>query len=444
MVNREEVLALADQVLKASGADQTEAVIMAQDKALTRFANSAIHQNTVESDVTLSVRVALGKRVGHAATNRLDPESIRAVVRKAEELARLRPELPDFESFPVPRPVKVTGGEEVASVPSPEERANAVRMAVERVTKHFYTLAGAFSAEVNALAVANTLGVRNYTQSTAASMSTIVMSDHGSGYADMFAADAGAIDPVKLAEEAIERCIRNRDAIALEPGEYEVVLGEYAVADLLMHMALCGFGAQAFQEGRGFTSGNIGKQIMGANVTIWDDGLDDRGLVLPFDFEGVPRQKVVLVENGIARGVVYDTLSARREGKQSTGHALPAEDAAYGPLPMNLFMARGESSQAAMIANIKRGVLVTRLHYLGIVHPVKAVLTGMTRDGTFLIENGKVTRALKNLRFTESMLRAFSNVRAISRETRLQGSMFGSAVAPVLQIGNFTFTGSTQ
>lgn len=444
MVNREEVLALADQVLKASAADQTEVVIMAQEKALTRFGDSVIHQNTVESNITLGVRAALGKQVGYAATNQTDAESIRAVVQKAMELARLRPELPGFESFPAPRPVKAAREDGATGVLSPEERANAVRMALERATKHFFTMAGAFSTEAGALAVANTLGVRNYTQNAVASMSAIVMSDQGAGYADMVSADASTIDPVKLAEEATERCIRNRDAIALEPGEYEVVLGEYAVADLLTHTAFCGFGAQALQEGRSFMGGNFGKQIMGANVTIWDDGLDDRGLPLPFDFEGVPRQKVVLVENGIARGVVYDTLTARREGKESTGHAVPAEDAAYGPHPMNLFMQRGESSQAAMIAGIKRGVLVTRLHYLGIVHPMKAVLTGMTRDGTFLIENGKVTRALKNLRFTESMLRAFSNVRAISRETKLQGGMFGSAVAPALQIGNFTFTGSTQ
>jgi predicted Zn-dependent protease len=174
---------------------------------------------------------------------------------------------------------------------------------------------------------------------------------------------------------------------------------------------------------------------MGDNITIWDDATDPRGLATPFDWEGQPKRKITLIENGVARNVVYDSYTANKEGKQNTGHALPAPNTG-GPLPLNLFLASGDASADEMIASTQRGILVTRFHYVNIIHEKDTILTGMTRDGTFLIENGKRTKPLKNLRFTQSIVEALSNVETIGKESALAEY----AYVPPLKISKFSFT----
>jgi PmbA protein len=191
--------------------------------------------------------------------------------------------------------------------------------------------------------------------------------------------------------------------------------------------------------------GKIGEKVMGDNVTLWDDGLAPDTIALPFDYEGVPRQKVTFVENGIARGVVYDTITAQREGRESTGHSLPAPNS-LGPYAAHLFMAAGSTPKSDMIKSVERGIWVTRFWYTRVVHPMMVLITGMTRDGTFLIENGEVTRPVKNFRFTTSYLDALNNVKAISRETKLFRDDWSGAArrVPALLVDGFRFTGVTQ
>jgi predicted Zn-dependent protease len=215
------------------------------------------------------------------------------------------------------------------------------------------------------------------------------------------------------------------------------------VADILDFLGYLGFSAQAVQEGRSFMGGKFGQKIVGENVTIWDDGLSLANLPTPFDFEGVPKQPVTFFDKGIATAVVYDSYTAGKEGKQSTGHALPAPNT-FGPLPLHMAMATGDSTKEAMLKGIKKGLWVTRFHYTRVVHPLLMIITGMTRDGTFLIENGEITQPVKNLRFTQSYLEALNNVEAIGQTAKLQRGFLGGNLVPALKIAKFTFSGATE
>jgi predicted Zn-dependent protease len=256
------------------------------------------------------------------------------------------------------------------------------------------------------------------------------------------ALDAAALDPEALAAEAVDKALRSADPISLPPGAYSVILEEHAVSDMVRFVAFLGFSAREYLSGSSFVAGKLGQQVVGQNVTIWDDGHDTAGLPLPFDYEGVPRRRLALIEQGVAGAVAYDSYYAARAGQPNTGHALPPGNAFSGPIPLNLFMAPGESTLEEMIRSTKRGVYVTRFNYTRPVHPLKVIVTGMTRDGTWLIENGEITRPVKNLRFTQSYLDSLGSVRAGGRRTRLVGGMVPTRV-PALAIEGFQFTGST-
>ncbi len=269
------------------------------------------------------------------------------------------------------------------------------------------------------------------------------MGETSSGHAERWTMDAGDIDGAALAAEAIEKCRRGADPRSLEPGTYDVVLEEYAVADIMDYFAYLSFGAQAFLEKRSFMSGRLGEAVMGDNISIWDDGLSRDGLPAPFDPEGVPRQRVDFVKDGVAGDVVWDTYYGGKGGHASTGHALPAGET-FGPAPGNIFMATGRATKEEMISSVKRGVWVSRFWYTRPVHPLNVVLTGMTRDGTFLIEDGRIVAPVKNLRFTQSYLEAMNNVDLIGRESKLMPLFFGTCRVPALKIKRWDFTGATE
>ena len=295
------------------------------------------------------------------------------------------------------------------------------------------------------IAVANSKGIRASHRSTRASLLTVMMdgfaSGAASGYAHAGAADIGEIDAEAIGAEAAEKGDRMRGAEALEAGEYEVILEEYAVAGLMEYLSYIGFSGLALEEGRSFME--IGKRVMGENVSIWDDGADPSGMPGPIDFEGVVRKRVDLIRDGVANAVVHDAATGARAGSGSTGHGLPAPNL-IGPMALNTFMAPGTTPRDELIGGIKRGLWVTRFHYINPVHPKKAILTGMTKDGTFLIEDGRLTRPVLNFRFTQSIPEAFSDVRAASRETKLlPGEFFGASRVPALHLGSFNFTGAT-
>jgi PmbA protein len=435
---------ICDRILSLSASDQTEVIYFGGERELTRFANSYIHQNVAETSATVSVRVVLGKKIGVAATNDLSAESLERVVEAAQEIARFQRENPGFVSLPEPASItSVDAYEDATASCTPEKRAKAVGVICRQATERGLVASGAFSTSVGEIAVANSLGVFGWHLSTTANLSTVIMSDDSAGYADQVAMDVSEIDADAVGQEAIGKALRSRAPVDLAPGQYTVILEEYAVAEMLDNLNYAGFGARAFQEGRSFMSGNLGKSLVGSNISIWDDGLDRRSLPMPFDFEGVPKQRVDFFEKGVARGVAYDSYTAGLEQRKSTGHGLPAPNT-FGPLPGHLFMATGDSTKAEMLASTERGLWVTRFHYVNIVHPLHAVLTGMTRDGTFLIENGELTQPVKNLRFTQNILEALSRVEMIGRERKLEKSWVGGSVVPALKISAFEFTGATE
>jgi PmbA protein len=438
---------IAQRVLREAKADQTEVLVTGNDSHLTRFAVNTIHQNVSETDVTVRVRSILGRKTGVASGNELSEQALRKLVRSAETVASFQEENPELGSLPGPSPArKVDAFVQRTAAYTPVERARGVETILKMSRTNGLDSAGAFSTEALEAYIANSLGVSEYHRSTVASIVTVIMGTDSSGYATAASIDVGDIDPEAVGQIAVDKALASRNPTPIEPGEYTVILEEAAVADMLFLLGWMGLGALSVQEGRSFMSGKLGERITGEKVTIWDDGADPRGLPLPFDFEGVPKQKVMLIEKGVAKNVVYDTFTAGREkGKTSTGHSLPAPNTA-GPIPLNLFMAPGDASKEEMLASTKRGIWVTRFHYTNILHPVQTMLTGMTRDGTFLIENGKMVRPLRNLRFTQSILEAFSNIEALGKNFVLQKDEWNSVgtCAPAAKIRNFRFTGTTD
>jgi PmbA protein len=442
-------LAIAEQVVDqatAAGASQAEVVIQADDAALTRFANSEIHQNVAESDARLSLRFVNGQRIGVAATGRFDSDGLRAVVEAARSIARNVAPNDDFSSLPGPgaRPIPELSAawSQATAEATPELRAEGARAVIARADAAGVVAYGSFATTAETLAVANSLGVRAAGRRTWSQLITVSMSPAGgSGYAEAASVDATAIDPSAIGAEASERARSMANPVSVEAGDYPVVLDTYAVVDVLDMLGYLGFSALAVQEGRSFVEQRrkVGSEL----VTIRDDGSDPAGLPMAFDYEGVEKQRVDLLVGGVCTGVVYDAQTAARENRRSTGHGLPAPNP-WGPFPLNMVMDPGLASREELLGGLERGLLVTRFHYTNPVHPKLAIVTGMTRDGTFLVEDGKIVGPVRNLRFTQSYLDAIAGVSAVGSERRCLKGFLGGVVVPAVRIDNWTFTGATE
>jgi predicted Zn-dependent protease len=448
MLGQEKLEQLADAALGYSKADQTEVVLRSTDSALSRFANNTIHQNVFESNVTLRVRVILGKRTGVSESNDISAEGVKRAVDMARAIAQLQPENPQNASLPQPlTPQSVDAFAAATAECSAETRARAIEQICRLAAAQKWIAAGAYRTDVHEFAVANSLGARMYHCGTIADLHTVVMNDAGtaSGFASDASPDSRKIDAAAVARTALDKAQRSLNPIALAPGEYTVVLEAEAVASVLQYTAWYTFNALAVQEERSFVRGRRGQELFSPLVSVYDDGNARESFALPFDYEGVPRQRVVFVEQGIARDVVYDTFTARRDNVASTGHSQPAPNLS-GPVPQHLFLTPGDKSREELIASVARGILVTRFWYTRVVHPLHVMMTGLTRDGTFLIENGQVTLPVKNLRFTSSYIDVLKNTRAVGRETKLMHDERTemSFRAPALVVDGFNFTGVTQ
>lgn len=442
-----DALALAEAALTEAlreGVTEAEALVMAEDSALTRFANSEIHQNVAETNCVVNLRVVVGKRVGVASTGRTDPEGLRRLAENAAAIARVVEELDDWSGLPGPTETSpVAAGYSPATAgASPEFRAQAVRAVIAAADAAGVVAYGSFATGLDSTAVANSKGVRVAGTRTTSQLITVSMGPGGgTGYAEAAAVDASTIDAASVGREAADKARATADAISIEPGDYPVVLEEYAVVDLLDMLGYLGFSALAVQEGRSFVE--PGRRIGSELVTIRDDGRDPAGLPLWFDYEGVAKQRVELIDRGVCGGVVHDAQTAARAGVTSTGHGLPAPNP-YGPFPLNMIMEPGTSTREELIGGLDRGLLVTRFHYTNPVHPKLAVVTGMTRDGTFLVEGGQIVGPVKNLRYTQSYLDAIAGVVAVARERKTLKGFLGGVVVPALRLESWTFTGATE
>jgi len=442
-----DALELAERVLahaEREGASESEALVVSEDAALTRFANSQIHQNVSETNVSINLRFVVGKRVAVASTDRTDDEGLRRLAANAAGIARVVEELDDWSGLPEPTPIEPVPAAYAAATAeaSPELRAEGVRAVIAAADDAGVTAYGSFSTGTDTTAVANSRGVRASGTRTVAHLLTVSMGpDGGSGYAEQAGVDATTIDAAALGREASDKARATAKAVSIDAGDYPVVLEEYAVVDLLDMLGYLGFSALAVQEERSFVE--IGKRIGTDLVSIVDDGRDPAGLPMAFDYEGVAKQRVTLLEAGVCRGVVYDSQTAARDGVASTGHGLPAPNP-YGPFPLNQLMAAGTVSREELVGGLDRGLLVTRFHYTNPVHPKLAIVTGMTRDGTFLVEGGRILGPVKNLRFTQSYLEAMAGTVAVARERKTLKGFLGGVVVPALRIEAWTFTGTTE
>ena len=444
-VGPDEIRRAAEAALELQGVDDVEVVVMHEWGGITRFAKSEIHQSTSREDTDVRVRVVSKGRVGVASTNDLSPGGASRAARSAKEMAEVvgpDPWWPGLAAaVDVPR---VDRFHDSTAGSTPEERADAVAALIGKCAPGF-TAAGAFETQAMEIAVANTQGQFCWEPITQASMTTVISGgDSGSGFAETFAGDVADIDPDVIGAVANDKAVRSQKPVVLEPGTYVTVLEPAATSTLVGFLAWVGFGGRDYLEGRSCFSGKQGQQVAVPAVSIIDDALDPHTIGAPFDFEGVPRPRVELIRDGVFLEAVYDRRTGKEAGRDSTGHALPSPNP-EGPFPLNLSMAPGDATLEQMIAATERGLLVTRFHYSNIVNPVESSITGMTRDGTFLIEHGEVVGPVMNFRFTQSILAALSDVSMIGSETELASEFFFSASrVPALKVDAFHFSGRSD
>jgi predicted Zn-dependent protease len=434
---------LAERVLKFRAADETEVSIDVVTDALTRFANNTIHQNVAEQHVGISVRAVVEGRTARASTNKLDDESLKRTAESAAQLARFQPQNPDLLAMLGPQKYeKVARFFEATAAATPDDRARAVTRVVEAAAARKQIAAGIFTTGVFQSALANSNGLFAAHTQTRAEFSITVMEDDSSGWVKANAPNVDEISPEALAERASRKAADSRGPREIDPGRYTVILEPSAVQDLVGFL-FYDFSATAVADQRSCLNERLGKKIFGENVTLWDDVYHPLQTGLPFDGEGVPRQRVLLVERGVPRNLVYGRATAKKMNTAPTGHgfSLPNE---FGEAPMNLVLEGGSASLDEMIAGTERGILVTRLWYIREVDPYEKVLTGMTRDGTFLVENGRVTGGIKNFRFNQSMLEMLSNVEMMSPSVRAAGEESFEMVVPAMKVREFHFTEVTR
>ena len=442
MMGETAALALIEKALSYSKAQETDIYLSAQDLGLSRFAGGAIHQNVAHSNIMLNVRSVSGKRLGRATTNDLSDAGLRKAVDAAHQNALLMPEDPELLGLPQPsEPITVESLDEATANCSPETRAAIVRGVCLQGKEHGLNVSGACRTGVQETAVVSSLGTRAYHAGTFAGLIINTMSDTSAGWAKGGSWRLSDMDTEALGREAVSKAVDGREPVAIEPDRYPVVLDTYAVDDILEALSLYGMGAQAVQEGRSWMNDVIGDQAMSPSVTIWDDGSAPQGWPVPFDAEGVPRRRVDIITNGVVNTPVHNSYTAGKEGTVSTGHQ------AYftgGPIASNLFMQPGDASLHDLIASTERGLYITRFFYTRLAHSKGCAMTGMTRDGTFMIENGQITHPVKDLRFTQPYVEALAGVEHIGSETKLVLNEVGFATrVPALKLSSFNFTGVT-
>jgi PmbA protein len=445
------VLDIAAQALEACRGADAEVVVQRERSGLARFAGSEVHQPTLIENTVVQLRVAQDARLGSASTNRVSAEGLEAVAMRATEAAASAPADPYFRGFAPPAEAPgVEGYDEQTAAIAADEQAARAATAIEATGS--FDAYGFFTTGLTELAVAASTGLAVEQSMTDAVLLVLAAGDDASGWAEQAAWAVDDVDVAAVGREAAEKAARTRGAVELDPAPYAAVLEPYALGELLQTFALYSFGGLSLLEGASYFCDRLGERVFDPKVSIADDGLEPLGIPKAFDFEGVPKQRVQLVDEGVARGVVWDRRTAAQagEGTQSTGHGLPSEAARFGPLPLNLSVAPGTAASAdELVEQVDDGIYVTRLHYLSVVNPREGILTGMTRDGTFRVRGGQLAEPLVNLRFTVSVPEFLADVPGLGREPKLvnQTAFYGDryvygALVPAIASAKFNVTGT--
>ncbi len=466
MLDKDQAADIFDRIRKLSTADEVEVLISGGIFALTRFANNTIHQNVEDENHVVSVRTVFGGRTARAFTNKFDDDSLRHVVASSESLARVQQPDPDLLPLPDAREA-AAGADSRSQAPkspsrrfaqtaaiTPQLRAEGVKKIVEVAQKHKLTTAGIFSSSESVEGIFNSRGLSQWHTQTLAEVSITMLAADSSGWQKANSPDVANLDPLMLAEIAAKKAIDSAHPAEIPAGKYTVILEPSAALDIVGFM-FWDYSGMAILDQRSFLTGRIGSKLFGENITICDDVTHPLQTGSPFDGEGMRRQRVPLVENGVVKRVVYARATAERMKRsehgnevgpiEPTGHgfALPNE---MGEMPLNIVFATPQNPQtlAQMIASTERGVLVTRLWYIREVDPYEKIVTGMTRDGTFLVENGQLRQGVRNFRFNQSLIQMLSSVEAMSVPLRSSGEESFDMVVPAMKIRDFNFTEVTK
>jgi len=477
MLTKERAADVFDRIRRFSSADEVEALFTGFRFALTRFANNTIHQNVEEENSIVSIRTNFAGRTARAATNQFDDESLQRAVAASENLARVQ--APDPDLLPMPDAQEAGGGtgetpvfifpssrffEQTAAI-TPSHRAEVVKGIVSVAGKHKLTTAGIYSNSESAEGIFNCRGLANWHHQTLAEISITMLAEDSSGWQKLNSPDVRNLDPARLAETAAEKAVESAHPREIAPGKYTVILEPAAVLDIVGFM-FWDYSGVAILDQRSFLNDRIGTQLFGENINIWDDAAHPLQAGSPFDGEGMRRQRVQLVENGVVKRVVYARATAQKMQNsgyaakvgpiEPTGHGLPLPNE-MGEMPMNIVFGEAENPRSVddpqrndpqsvekMIASTERGVLVTRLWYIREVDPYEKIVTGITRDGTFLVENGKVQCGLRNFRFNQSLISMLSNVEAMSVPARACGEESFDMVVSAMKVREFNFTEATK
>ena len=438
-----DMFAAVQQAAKSAGVPDVEALLGAHRAALTRFANNSIHQNVSEQTQWLSVRVAIDHKTARATTNRFDADSIKSTVEQAIALARSAAADPDLLPLAEPSAIPESSRFDASTAAAtPAHRAKAVADAIRLVEDAQQTAAGIYSTGQSVEAIFNSRGIAAWYAETMAQFSITAMAGDSSGWAKASAVSHAGIDPVALARQASHKARLSKAPREIAAGRYTVVLEPAAVLDLVGQM-FGDFSATAMHDQRSFLNDRLNTQLFGSNINMWDDVAHPLQAGVPFDGEGIARRKLTLVDAGVPKELAYSRSSARRDGAQPTGHGFPLPNE-VGEAPLNIVIAGGSTSVDEMIASTDRGILVTRLWYIREVDPYEKIFTGMTRDGTFLIEGGEVAGGLRNFRFNQGLIELLNNVEALSPAVRATGEEAFDMVVPAMKVRDFHFTEVTR
>ena len=439
------IMDLASNVISIVGdRAEAEAFVSGGTSALTRFANSSIHQNVAEEGVTISLRVAVDGRVLSATTNASEGDRLERFVESTLEAARLQPV---DDSWPglTPSEAGYPGDHfDIGTANTePDERAEQVKAFVDAGPG--LLAAGYCETNAHTLAFVNSAGHRLEGMYTAATIDGIHQTPTSAGSAHQASSRFDDLDGAATGALAAQRARDSADAFDLKPGEYEVVLAPEVVATLAVFLAGYGLQAKAFQEGQSFAV--LGEQQFDEALTIVDDATDDRAIGLWFDTEGTHRSPVTLVGDGVTSALAHDRRTAARAGVVSTGHGYPGSEV-WGPFPDSMFVSGGDKTVDELIASVDRGLYVATFNYCRVLEPKSLVVTGLTRNGTFMIENGAITGAVTGLRFTQSFVAGLAPgaILGVANDARHADSEFGANVvhAPSVHLASWNFTGGAS
>lgn len=446
MTTADDLLEVCERVLRLVGTDaEVEVTVTAGHEALTRFATSFIHQNVADDVRNVHLRLALDGRVAEATANQVDDASLERLVRSTIDAARLQPVDPGWPGLAPPAEVPALDHWDDGTADA-EPAARAERVGAFVAAAEGLETAGFCSTEGIHTAFANSAGQRATGRATTAMLDGIARTGSADGSARAASVRLADLDGAEAGREATRRARDATDATDLEPGRYEVVLSPSCVVNLLAFLAIYGFNGRAVEEGRSFT--RLGEAQFDQAVTLADDVTHPMAIGIGFDAEGTPKRRVELVRDGVTTGLVQDRRTAKATGASSTGNAV-AGAGPFGALPANLVLEPGTASADELVATVERGVLVTDLWYTRVLDPRTIVVTGLTRNGVWLIENGRIVRPVTNLRFTQSYVEALAPgaVRGVGADLTLVGGAtfgFGAYVVPSLHLASWNFTGGAK